>query len=214
MGSSVRKTSAKIKKLLKDTIELNPSVDCKEVIPQVAVETLRSKKTKGYFGDKDFVVLAGGGFACFKRVKEVGLDTFLQDYNIQREELTVIEVQKIIEVILDRIEEENGEIDSILILSAFQSAMANMLLGKLTEPTEFLSIFCEIFISMIIREDANEALTSMFRDISTETFNKSIEEFSKRYVKENFMILIENCSNGEIQIEELIKKLQDTLNKK
>lgn len=214
MGSSVRKTSAKIKKLLKDTIELNPSVDCKEVIPQVAVETLRSKKTKGYFGDKDFVVLAGGGFACFKRVKEVGLDTFLQDYNVQREELTVIEVQKIIEVILDRIEEENGEIDSILILSAFQSAMANMLLGKLTEPTEFLSIFCEIFISMIIREDANEALTSMFRDISTETFNKSIEEFSKRYVKENFMVLIENCSNGEIQIEELIKKLQDTLNKK
>ena len=214
MGSSVRKTSAKIKKLLKDTIELNPSVDCKEVIPQVAVETLRSKKTKGYFGDKDFVVLAGGGFACFKRVKEVGLDTFLQDYNSQREELTVIEVQKIIEVILDRIEEENGEIDSILILSAFQSAMANMLLGKLTEPTEFLSIFCEIFISMIIREDANEALTSMFRDISTETFNKSIEEFSKRYVKENFMVLIENCSNGEIQIEELIKKLQDTLNKK
>ena len=214
MGSSVRKTSAKIKKLLKDTIELNPSVDCKEVIPQVAVETLRSKKTKGYFGDKDFVVLAGGGFACFKRVKEVGLDTFLQDYNVQREELTVIEVQKIIEVILDRIEEENGEIDSILILSAFQSAMANMLLGKLTEPTEFLSIFCEIFISMIIREDANEALTSMFRDTSTETFNKSIEEFSKRYVKENFMVLIENCSNGEIQIEELIKKLQDTYNKK
>lgn len=214
MGSSVRKTSAKIKKLLKDTIELNPSVDCKEVIPQVAVETLRSKKTKGYFGDKDFVVLAGGGFACFKRVKEVGLDIFLQDYNVQREELTVIEVQKIIEIILDRIEEENGEIDSILILSAFQSAMANMLLGKLTDPTEFLSIFCEIFISMIIREDANEALTSMFKDTSTETFNKNIEEFSKRYVKENFMELIENCSNGEIQIEELIKKLQDTLNKK
>ena len=214
MGSSVRKTSAKIKKLLKDTIELNPSVDCKEVIPQVAVETLRSKKTKGYFGDKDFVVLAGGGFACFKRVKEVGLDIFLQDYNVQREDLTVIEVQKIIEIILDKIEEENGEIDSILILSAFQSAMANMLLGKLTDPTEFLSIFCEIFISMIIREDANEALTSMFKDTATETFNKNIEEFSKKYVKENFMELIENCSNGEIQIEELIKKLQDTLNKK
>lgn len=214
MGSSVRKTSAKIKKLLKDTIELNPSVDCKEVIPQVAVETLRSKKTKGYFGDKDFVVLAGGGFACFKRVKAVGLDTFLQDYNVHREELTVIEVQKIIEVILDRIEEENGEIDSILILSAFQSAMANMLLGKLTEPTEFLCIFCEIFISMIIREDANEALTSMFKDTSTDTFNKNIEEFSKTYVKENFLELIKSCSNGEIQIQELINKLQDTLNKK
>ena len=49
---------------------------------------------------------------------------------------------------------------------------------------------------MIIREDANEALTSMFKDTATETFNKNIEEFSKKYVKENFMELIENCSNG------------------
>lgn len=76
MGSSVRKTSAKIKKLLKETIELNPSVDCKEVVPQVAEQTLRSRKTKGYFGDKDFVVLAGGGFSCFKRQQQWELIIF------------------------------------------------------------------------------------------------------------------------------------------
>lgn len=67
MGSSVRKTSAKIKKLLKETIDLNPTVDCKEVIPQVAEQTLRSRKTKAYFGDKDFAVLAGVALLALKR---------------------------------------------------------------------------------------------------------------------------------------------------
>lgn len=213
MGSSVRKTTAKIKKLLKDTVELNPSVECKEVIPQVAVETLRSKKTRDYFADKDFAVLAGGGFACFKKVKEIGIDGFLREYEIQSEKFTVIEVQKIIEAILDKIEDENGEIASILILSAFQSAMANMLLNKINEPEEFLEVFCETFIVMIIREDANEALTSIFKDNSAETFNKNIEEFSKKYVEENFLNLIVKCNTGEIQIKELIQQLQDTLNK-
>ncbi|GEM_PF-1689157 len=211
MGSSVRKTSDKIKKLLKETIELNPSIDSKEVIPQIAVETLRSKKTKGYFADKDFVVLAGGGFACFKKAKELGLDKFLQEYNVQNEKMTIIEVQKIIESILDKIEDENGEIDSTLILAAFKSAMTNMLLNKLDDPSKFLNVFCEIFICMVIREDANEALTSVFKDTSAEIFDKNIEAFSKKYVKENFSELIIKCNNGEIQINELIQKLQDIL---
>ena len=214
MGSSVRKITAKIKKLLKDTIELNPTVESEEVIPQVAAETLRSKKTKGYFADKDFAVLAGGGFACFKKVKEVGIDKFLEEYNIQNEKLTFIEAQKITESILDKIEDENGEVDSLLILSAFQTAMTKMLLNKLTDPAKFLILFCETFISMIIREDANEALTSMFKDSSSDIFNKNIETFSQNYVKENFFDLIIKCNSGEIQIKELIQKLQDTLNKK
>ncbi len=216
MGSSVRKTTAKIKKLLKDSVESNPSVECKEVIPQVATETLRSKKAKGYFADKDFAILAGGGFACFKKVKEVGIEGFLQEYeyDIRSEKFTVIEVQKIIESIIDKIEDENGEIDSLLILSAFQSAMANMLMNRLIEPLAFLNVFCETFITMIIREDANEALTTYFKDTSAETFNKNIEDFSKKYVKENFSDLILKCNNGEIEIKELVQKLQDTLNKR
>ena len=214
MGSSVRKTSEKIKKILKDTIELNPTVECNEVIPQVAVETLRSKKTKGYFADKDFVALAGGGFACFKKAKEIGIDKFLQEYDVKDEKLTVIDAQKIIESILDKIEEQNGEIDSSLILVAFQSAMTKMLLNKLTDPAEFLIVFCEIFISMVIREDANEALIASFKESSVEILDKNIADFSQSYVKENFSGLIEKCNNGEFQVDELIQKLQDTLNKK
>lgn len=214
MGSSVRKTSEKIKKILKETIEINPSVECKEVIPQVAVETLRSKRTKGYFADKDFVVLAGGGFACFKKVKEIGIGNFLKEYDIVDEKPTIIEVQKIIESILDKIEDESGEIDSPLILVAFQTAMTKMLLNEMSEPAEFLTVFCENFISMVIREDANEALIASFRDSSTEVLDKNILDFSKKYVEDNFEELIVKCSNGEFQIDELIQKLQDTLNKK
>lgn len=214
MGSSVRKTSAKIKKLLKESIELNPSIDCKEVIPKVATETLRSKKTKGYFGDKDFVVLAGGGFACFKKVKELGIDRFLQEYDIQDKKITVIEVQKIIESILNKIEDENGEIDSLMILSAFQSAMTKMLLDKLVEPEEFLNIFCETFIIMVIREDASEELCDAFKDTSLDTLDKDIETFSHNYVQSNFSYLISECNKGILQIDELIQKLQEKLSKK
>lgn len=213
MGSSVRKTTDKIKKLLKETIELNPTADCKDVIPKVAEQTLRSKKTKNYFGDKDFAVLAGGGFACFKRAKEVGLGNFVQEYDIKIEKLSIIEAQKIIESILNKIEEENGEIDSLLILSAFQSAMTKMLLSKLTDPAEFLSLFCETFITMVIREDASEELTNAFRNTSSDIFNKSIEEFSANYVKDNFAELIYQCNNGDIEIEGLIQKMQDKLGK-
>lgn len=211
MGSSVRKTSDKIKRLLKDSINLNPNVDSKEVIPEVAIQTLRSKKTNGYFGDKDFVALAGGGFACFRKVKEIGFDNFLQEYNINNEKLTVIEVQKIIESILDKVEDENGEIDSLMILSAFQSTMTKMLLNKLDDPEEFLNSLCETFIAMVIREDASEELTAAFKDTSVNAINNNIEEFSHKYVLKNFDSLIKQCNNGEIQIEELIQKLQDKL---
>ncbi len=211
MGSSVRKTSAKIKKLLKETIEVNPSTNCKEVIPQVADETLRSKKTKNYFADKDFVVLAGGGFACFKKAKELGFDSFIQEYHITIEKLTVVETQRIIESILDTIESENGEIDSSLILSAFQSAMTTMLLEKMTDPVEFLLLFCRTFIAMVIREDINEALTSVFKANSVDEFNENINSFTDDYVKNNFYELIIKCNNGEIIMDELIKKMQDKL---
>jgi hypothetical protein len=213
MGSSVRKTSEKIKKLLKETIELNPSVDCKDVVPQVAEQTLRSRKTKGYFGDKDFVVLAGGGFSCFKKAAAMGIDNFLNEYEIQSEKLTVMDTQKIIDSILDKIEEDKGDIDSPMILAAFQTAMTEMLLNKISDPVKFLLSFCEIFITMVIREDASEELSAAFKDTDIAIVDKNIKEFANAYVEKNFLALIQQCNNEEIQIEELIQKMQATLGK-
>lgn len=211
MGSSVRKTSAKIKKMLQEVTEANPTIDCKEVIPQVAEQTLRSKKTKNYFGDKDFVVLAGGGFACFKKASEVGFVKFCDEYEIKYEKVTLIEVQKIIGLIIDEIEEEKGDINSSIILTAFQSAMTEMLLNELTDPIKFLFLFCSKFIAMVIREDINEELSAAFKNVKIEDVDKRIKDYADEYVKNNFEKLIEQCGNNEIQIEELIQKMQAVL---
>lgn len=100
-----------------------------------------------------------------------------------------------------------------MILSAFQSTMTKMLLNKLDEPEEFLNSFCQIFITMVIREDASEELTTAFKNATVDELNKNIEEFALNYVHEKFSQLINQCNKGEIQIEELIKKMQEKLGK-
>jgi len=100
-----------------------------------------------------------------------------------------------------------------MILSAFQSAMTEMLLNKLTDPAKFLTLFCEVFIAMVIREDASEELSAAFKYTDVEIVNKDIKDFSNEYVKTNFLQVIQQCCNDEIQIEELIQKLQAVLAK-
>ena len=45
------------------------------------------------------------------------IDNFLNEYEIQSEKLTVMDTQKIIDSILDKIEEDKGDIDSPMILA-------------------------------------------------------------------------------------------------
>ena len=106
MGSSVRKTSQKIRKLLNEAIEENPNTNVADIIPNVAEQTLRSKRAKGYFGDKDFIALAGGGLACFRKVSAIGFENFLHEYSLEPDRLSVIDATKIVESILNSIEED------------------------------------------------------------------------------------------------------------
>src|SRR5690554_2841675 len=112
MGTSIRKTSAKIKKLLNDALQENPQVSIDAIVPKVAKETIRTKKTKYYFGDKDFVVLAGGGLACFRKMASIGYDSFVKEHQCDPADISVVEIQQIIESILEGIEQENGDIQS------------------------------------------------------------------------------------------------------
>lgn len=124
-----------------------------------------------------------------------------------------MDTQKIIDSILDKIEEDKGDIDSPMILAAFQTAMTEMLLNKISDPVKFLLSFCEIFITMVIREDASEELSAAFKDTDIAIVDKNIKEFANAYVEKNFLALIQQCNNEEIQIEELIQKMQATLGK-
>jgi len=66
---------------------------------------------------------------------------------------------------------------------------------------------------MVIREDASEELSAAFKDTDIAIVDKNIKEFANAYVEKNFLALIQQCNNEEIQIEELIQKMQATLGK-
>ncbi len=211
MGTSVRKTSAKIKKLLNDTLQENPKIGVDEVIPQVACETLKAKKTKGYFGDKDFLVLAGGGLSCFRKIASIGYDGFVQEHEYDPTKISIVEIQKIIEAILDEIEKENGDIQSSFILNAFKLTMTNVLMDKITDPIVFLTRFCELFLDMIIREEASEELSSAFKGVAPDKLDEAVLQFTKDYVEEHFSDCIKKCVHNEIDVKELVAELQKRL---
>lgn len=211
MGTSVRKTSDKIKKLLKDTMQENPQVSVDIVVPEVAKETIKAKKTKGYFGDKDFVVLAGGGLSCFRKISSIGYEGFVREHECDPQKISVVEIQKIIEAILDDIERENGDIQSSFILNAFKVTMTSVLMDKITDPIVFLARFCEVFLDMIIREDASEELSSAFKGVTPDKSDDAIAKYTKCYVAEHFTDCIEKCTKNEISIAELVAELQKRL---
>ena len=211
MGTSVRKTTAKIKKLLKDTVDTNPNVEPDEIIPDVANQTIKSKKAKAYFGDKDFAVLTGGGMSCFSRIASGGYERFYHDFDVDKENLTAIDIQKIIEAILDEIEKENGDIQSSFILNAFKTAMTKALLESITNPIDFLTIFCEIFLTMIIREAACEEILSQFKSAEPVSVDESIASFAKNYVHTNLSSCIKDCVTKGADIQTLIQSLQNCL---
>lgn len=129
---------------------------------------------------------------------------------MEPDRLSVIDATKIVESILNSIEEDTGEIESPLIFSAFQTTMTQMLLNGMTNPEDFLTLFCEKFITLIIREEAGEELLNTFKNATNENFNKPIEDFAKKYVQEKFLSHIKQCDSQE-HITDLIKQLQAEL---
>lgn len=211
MGTSVRKTSEKIKKLLKKAKTEQPDVSLNDVVPAIVETTLKAKKTKAYFGDKDFASFAGGGVGAFKKAASGGYDNFVQSYGIDPKEVGQIEREKIIAAILDEVEASSGEIESELLLSAFRSAVIEMLIEKNVDPKQFLVRFCELFIVMIVREEASESLNDEFSGLTYEDTKKPIEKFAKEYVQSNFLTAISEYVAGRIEIADLISKMQSVL---
>lgn len=211
MGTSVRKTSKRIKELLENTLQENPQVTIEIIVPKVASEVIKAGKTKKYFDDKDFSILVGGGLSCFRKIASVGYNDFVREYGYNPETISVIEIQKIIETILDNIEKENEDIQSSFILNAFKLVMTNVLMAKVASPFVFLRQFCEVFLDMIIREEISEELSSAFKEIAPDKLDDSISQFIEVYIEENFNDCIKKCVDNEINITELIVELQKRL---
>ena len=211
MGTSGRNTSKKIKQLLGKMKSEQPDIKISDVIPDIVGATLKAKITKNYLGDKDFSTFVGSGVATFKSASKHGYDEFIQGFDINPDNVGEIEREKIINAILDDIEEKNGEIESELLLSAFRSAVTEMLINKSVDPYQFLVRFCEIFIIMIVREEASESLHEAFLSTDNDEMQNPIEQFAKDYVKKSFSTIIEDYISGKISVSELIKKLSSLL---
>lgn len=210
MGTSSRKTSAQIKKLIEKAREVDPQVDWEALIPDISQGALRAKKARQYFGDREFIVLAGGGYASAKKIREVGIDQFAVELGVVLKGDRTIDIEKIVEAILSNLETE-AEIATSLLLNAFKLAFTQYLIQQDLRAEEYLALFLRIVIRMAIEEAAKEELLNQYKETQFGDISISIDEFASRYVQEKFTDLIAGYASGQISVHEFIDAIQAVL---
>lgn len=207
MGSSTRKVQQKIKKILQNQIDINKPEELDIVIPKLTIETIKMKKTRKYFGDKDFLNLLQGGVLCVqainqKKYKEyLGLEEYIEDYVTDE-----LATEKVLEAILDKIEEDNS-IESLLMLKAFKLAMAKVLLDENRDLYNFVLEFCGNTLFLIVMENINEAMSDVYKEKNTSDYEKNVKEVAFKWVEVNIKDNINNFIDGKIKVDEFIEKL-------
>lgn len=206
MGSSTRKIQKKIKEILSKNRE-----PIEDVLPKVIAETIRMKKVKNYFGDKDFENLVTAGIAG---VSSLCSGTFNKDYNlgyeVQLEQIKkedTIKVEQIIESILDKVEDESQEIENSLILSSFKVTMAEIILDNSISSETFLKKFMNNLLYSLIMENINEAVIEVYDDINSNNFKDKVREFSNNIIAVHMSKPIYDYINKNIELEHLIEKI-------
>lgn len=205
MGSSTRKIQQRIKKIISDS-----KGELDDTLPIVINETIRMKKAKKYFGDKDFGNLIAGGMSGISALssgsfrKEYGIE-----YDIKLEENIIqdeIKIEQIIEAILDKVE-ENQEIENGLILAAFKATMAEIILNNLLNSEEFIKKFmCNLLYSLIM-DNINEALIEIYDEIHTKDFRDRVKKFANNTIETYMSQPIKNYIEKKIELAALIEKV-------
>ena len=209
MGSSTRKIQDKIKKIL---INDGDVLQIDEGISKAIQETLKLKKSKKYFGDKDFTKLISGGISG---IVSIGSGNFKNDYNFDFdfnfediESLDPLTVEQIIEIILGKIE-ETEEIENNLILSAFKISMAELILNGELSTYIFVKNFICTVLYYLIMENVAEAVLEVYEDIQSKDFNNKIKSFACKAVESNMKNTINDFISGKIELDQLIKDIVD-----
>ena len=210
MGTSSRKTSKKIKELIERARETNPTVEWETLVPDISEGALKARKTRQYFGDQEFVILAGGGFSSAKKVQEVGINQYAAELGIVLKGEKEIDTEKIVEAILDDLETA-AEISSSLLLNAFKLAFTQYLLQQTADAEAFLFKFVQTVIRMAIEEAAKEELLNQYKELQFKDISLSIDEFATGYVMDKFSTIIAHYAEGKITVQEFIGSIQEKL---
>lgn len=211
MGSSTRNTSDAIKKLLNKSDD--KIIDIDEIMPEVTKEVIRSKKTKNFFGDSDFEVIVGGGFASFKKIKDEGFNNFVSSFDVDPNNITELDVEKIVSSILDAIE-DNEDIGSLLLLESFRTAYSIILLKRIEDINEAIRLFLKIVIKNLVETESKEEILGTKADLNGEQLTKSIDEQAELFVNTHFNEIIPEYVNGTIDTKEFIKRIQEIIDSK
>lgn len=208
MGSSTRNTSDAIKKLLNKSDD--KLIDIDEIMPEVTKEVIRSKKTKNFFGDSDFEIIVGGGFASFKKLKDEGFNNFVSSFDVDPSNITELDVEKIVGSILDTIE-DNEEVGSSLLLESFRTAYSIILLKRIEEVKEAMTLFLKIVVKNLIETESKEEILGTKIDLNGQQLSKSIDDQAKIFVNTHFNKIISEYVDRSIDTKEFIKKIQETI---
>ncbi|GAA0685476.1 hypothetical protein [Clostridium cadaveris] len=205
MGSSTRRIQQKIKKIISDS---QNGLD--ETLPKVINETMKMKKAKQYFGDKDFENLINGGLLGISALNSGSFGKLYDfEYNIDLGKITIkdeLKIEQIIEAILDKIE-KNDEIENALILTSFKATMAEIILDNLLSSEAFIKKFmCNLLYSLIM-ENINEALIEFYDDIHTNDFRDKVKKFSCDSIENYMSETIKEYIEHKIELDVLIDKV-------
>ncbi|AEY65838.1 hypothetical protein [Clostridium sp. BNL1100] len=213
MGSSTRKIQAKIKKILSPgSHDDSYTVELDKAIPLVMIETLRMRKTRKYFGDKDFLNLMTGGVQSVQalgggKVKEFFSD---EDFDFSKDIGNDLETERVLESILNKIENDIEDIDSSLLLKAFKITMTKILMEKNFDLYYFVNDFCVNALFLIVMENINESVIDTYDEKQVKDYDSKIKLKANQWVDKNLKDTILEYINEKITINELI----DTLTKK
>lgn len=213
MGSSTRKIQAKIKKILSPSShDDSNTVELDKAIPLVMIETLRMKKTRKYFGDKDFLNLMTGGVQSVQALGGGKVKGFFvtEDFDFNKDENSDLATEKVLEAILNKIESEIEDIDSSLLLRAFKITMTKILMEKNFDLYYFVNNFCVNSLFLIIMENINESIIDTYDEKQVKEYDSKIKLKADHWVAKNLKETILEYVNNKITINELI----DTLTKK
>lgn len=205
MGSSTRKIQQKIKKIISDS---EGGID--DTLPKVINETLRMKKTKQYFENKDFQSLISGGLSGVSALSSGNFNKYYDlEYDINLKEHKIednVKIEQIIEAILDKIEKD-GEIENGLILTAFKATMTEIILNNLLSSEVFIKKFlCNLLYSLIL-ENINEALIEFYDNVHTSDFRDRVKKFSCNTIETYMSKPIKEYMENKIDLDSLIDKI-------
>ncbi|WP_044481516.1 hypothetical protein [Paenibacillus antibioticophila] len=198
MGTSKRRASEKIKKLLSDGIRQ----DIEKAIPQVTSEVLTDKRISREVEKDQLRILIKAAIGGIDGIRQGGFYGF-EYKEILNNHLTMTQC---IEKILEYAESEfKGEFSEIL-LQAFRMAIA-LTINEEKGTNDFLVEFCVNLIFLIVQEESIEAISDVYIDISHEQINLLIKGQARKIVNEEISTLITQYLQHELELKNLVAKI-------